>query len=105
LHAALIAYFEPLRMAAQACDKPELAALLPGIVAQPPFSTYVAYSHVLVFFSAVISPPASGSDHVDLQAAIDRGITVAEVTYSNSISISEHVVRMILGPVRNYIPS
>jgi len=46
-----------------------------------------------------------GSDHVDLQAAIDRGITVAEVTYSNSISVSEHVVMMILALVRNYIPS
>jgi formate dehydrogenase len=37
-----------------------------------------------------------GSDHVDLKAAIDRGITVAEVTYCNSISVSEHVVMMIL---------
>src|SRR6202795_630171 len=46
-----------------------------------------------------------GSDHTDLQAAIDRGITVAEVTYCNSISVSEHVVMMILGLVRNYIPS
>src|ERR1700685_4118476 len=46
-----------------------------------------------------------GSDHVDLQAAIKRGITVAEVTYSNSISVSEHVVMMILALVRNYIPS
>src|SRR6266478_2246930 len=46
-----------------------------------------------------------GSDHVDLQAAIERGITVAEVTYSNSISVSEHVVMMILSLVRNYIPS
>src|ERR1700759_846469 len=46
-----------------------------------------------------------GSDHVDLQAAIERGMTVAEVTYSNSISVSEHVVMMILGLVRNYIPS
>jgi formate dehydrogenase len=46
-----------------------------------------------------------GSDHVDLQAAIDNGITVAEVTYCNSISVSEHVVMMILGLVRNYIPS
>ena len=46
-----------------------------------------------------------GSDHVDLQAAIDRGITVAEVTYCNSISVSEHVVMMILSLVRNYIPS
>jgi len=46
-----------------------------------------------------------GSDHVDLQAAIERGITVAEVTYCNSISVAEHVVMMILGLVRNYIPS
>lgn len=46
-----------------------------------------------------------GSDHVDLQAAIDAGITVAEVTYCNSISVAEHVVMMILGLVRNYIPS
>jgi formate dehydrogenase len=46
-----------------------------------------------------------GSDHVDLQAAMDRGMTVAEVTYCNSISVSEHIVMMILALVRNYIPS
>lgn len=46
-----------------------------------------------------------GSDHVDLDAAIDRGVTVAEVTYSNSISVSEHVVMMILSLVRNYLPA
>jgi formate dehydrogenase len=45
-----------------------------------------------------------GSDHVDLDAAIERNITVAEVTYSNSISVSEHVVMMILALVRDYIP-
>lgn len=46
-----------------------------------------------------------GSDHVDLQAAMQHGITVAEVTYCNSISVAEHVVMMILSLVRNYIPS
>src|SRR5881409_2306682 len=46
-----------------------------------------------------------GSDHVDLAAAIERGVTVTEITYSNSISVSEHVVMMILALVRNYIPS
>src|SRR5882672_12704944 len=46
-----------------------------------------------------------GSDHVDLSAAMANGITVAEVTYCNSISVAEHVVMMILGLVRNYIPS
>jgi formate dehydrogenase len=46
-----------------------------------------------------------GSDHTDLQAAIERGITVAEVTYCNSISVSEHVVMMILSLARNYLQS
>jgi formate dehydrogenase len=46
-----------------------------------------------------------GSDHVDLESAIKHGVTVAEVTYSNSISVSEHVVMMILSLVRNYLPS
>jgi formate dehydrogenase len=46
-----------------------------------------------------------GSDHVDLDAAIKAGITVAEVTYCNSISVAEHVVMMILSLVRNYLPS
>jgi len=46
-----------------------------------------------------------GSDHVDLESAIAHGVTVAEVTYCNSISVAEHVVMMILSLVRNYIPS
>jgi formate dehydrogenase len=46
-----------------------------------------------------------GSDHIDLQAAMDHNVTVAEVTYSNSISVAEHVVMMILALVRNYLPS
>jgi len=35
----------------------------------------------------------------------DDSVTVAEVTFSNSISVSEHVVMAILALVRNYIPS
>jgi len=46
-----------------------------------------------------------GSDHVDLDAAIKHGVSVVEVTFCNSISVAEHVVMMILGLVRNYIPS
>ncbi|MFG1709504.1 NAD-dependent formate dehydrogenase [Nonomuraea sp. M3C6] len=46
-----------------------------------------------------------GSDHVDLDAAIAGGLTVAEVTYSNSISVAEHEVMMILAMVRNYLPA
>ena len=46
-----------------------------------------------------------GSDHVDLQASMERGITVAEITYCNSNSVAEHVVMQMLSLVRNYIPS
>ena len=45
-----------------------------------------------------------GSDHVDLQSAIDNNITVCEVTYCNSISVAEHAVMQILALVRDYIP-
>ncbi|MGH8166835.1 MAG: NAD-dependent formate dehydrogenase [Woeseiaceae bacterium] len=45
-----------------------------------------------------------GSDHVDLQAAIDNDLTVCEITYCNSISVSEHTVMMILTLVRDYLP-
>lgn len=46
-----------------------------------------------------------GSDHIDLDAAMAHRITVAEITYSNSISVAEHVVMMVLSLVRNYLPS
>jgi len=46
-----------------------------------------------------------GSDHVDLQAAMERDITVAEITYCNSNSVAEHIVMQMLSLVRNYIPS
>ncbi len=46
-----------------------------------------------------------GSDHTDLQAALDRSLTVAEVTFCNSISVAEHVMMQILALVRNFIPS
>ncbi|MET7918417.1 NAD-dependent formate dehydrogenase [Streptomyces avermitilis] len=46
-----------------------------------------------------------GSDHVDLPSAIAHGMTVAEVTFSNSISVSEHAVMQILTLVHNYMPA
>jgi len=46
-----------------------------------------------------------GSDHFDLQAAADHGITVAEITGSNVVSVAEHVVMQILALVRNFIPA
>ncbi|KAA8563690.1 hypothetical protein EYC84_011710 [Monilinia fructicola] len=48
-----------------------------------------------------------GSDHVDLNAAnkTNGGITVAEVTGSNVVSVAEHVVMTILVLVRNFVPA
>ena len=45
-----------------------------------------------------------GSDHVDLQAAINSNVTVCEVTWCNSISVAEHAVMQMLALVRDYIP-
>ena len=46
-----------------------------------------------------------GSDHVDLAAAAARGITVAEITGSNVVSVAEHSIMQILTLVRNYLPA
>ncbi|MCD2255388.1 NAD-dependent formate dehydrogenase [Agrilactobacillus fermenti] len=46
-----------------------------------------------------------GSDHVDLNAANEHNVTVAEVTYSNSISVAEAEVMQLLALVRNFIPA
>lgn len=46
-----------------------------------------------------------GSDHVDLAAAAEHGVTVAEITGSNVVSVAEHAVMMILALVRNYMPA
>jgi len=46
-----------------------------------------------------------GSDHVDLAAAADHEVTVAEITGSNVVSVAEHVVMMILALVRNFMPA
>ncbi|MGO8371688.1 NAD-dependent formate dehydrogenase [Rhizobium ruizarguesonis] len=76
------------------------------VISQPFWPAYLTAERIAKAPKLKLALTAGiGSDHVDLQAAIDRGITVAEVTYCNSISVSEHVVMMILGLVRNYIPS
>lgn len=46
-----------------------------------------------------------GSDHVDAEAATEHGITVAEVTGSNVVSVAEHNVLQILALVRNFVPA
>jgi formate dehydrogenase len=76
------------------------------VISQPFWPAYLTAERIAKAPKLKLAITAGiGSDHVDLQAAIDRGITVAEVTYCNSISVAEHVVMMILSLVRNYIPS
>jgi formate dehydrogenase len=76
------------------------------VISQPFWPAYLTAERIAKAPNLKLAITAGiGSDHVDLQAAIENGITVAEVTYSNSISVSEHVVMMILALVRNYIPS
>jgi formate dehydrogenase len=75
------------------------------VISQPFWPAYLTAERIAKAPNLKLALTAGiGSDHVDLQAAIDAGLTVAEVTYSNSISVAEHVVMMILALVRNYIP-
>jgi formate dehydrogenase len=76
------------------------------VISQPFWPAYLTAERIAKAPNLKLALTAGiGSDHVDLQAAMDAGMTVAEVTYSNSISVAEHVVMMILSLVRNYIPS
>ncbi len=76
------------------------------VISQPFWPAYLTAERIAKAPKLKLALTAGiGSDHVDLQAAIERGITVAEVTFCNSISVAEHVVMMILALVRNYIPS
>ena len=76
------------------------------VISQPFWPAYLTAERIAKAPNLKLALTAGiGSDHVDLKAAMDAGVTVAEVTYCNSISVSEHVVMMILGLVRNYIPS
>ncbi|KAF8750162.1 hypothetical protein HU200_012412 [Digitaria exilis] len=45
-----------------------------------------------------------GSDHVDLAAAAAAGLTVAEVTGSNTVSVAEDQLMRVLVLVRNFLP-
>jgi formate dehydrogenase len=76
------------------------------VISQPFWPVYLTAERIAKAPELKLAITAGiGSDHVDLQAAIERGITVAEVTYCNSISVAEHVLMVILSLVRNYIPS
>ena len=76
------------------------------VISQPFWPAYLTAERIAAAPNLKLAITAGiGSDHVDLDAAIAHGVTVAEVTYCNSISVAEHVVMMILSLVRNYLPS
>src|SRR6202046_4748824 len=76
------------------------------VISQPFWPAYLTAERIAQATNLKLAVTAGiGSDHVDLNAAIARGITVAEVTFCNSISVAEHAVMQILALVRNFVPS
>ena len=75
------------------------------VISQPFWPAYLTAERIAKSPNLKLAITAGiGSDHVDLQAAINRDITVCEVTWCNSISVAEHAVMQILALVRDYIP-
>lgn len=87
----------------------EFERLLPEaevVISQPFWPAYLTAERISKARKLRLALTAGiGSDHVDLAAAARAGITVAEVTGSNCVSVAEHVVMMVLALVRNYLPS
>lgn len=76
------------------------------VISQPFWPAYLTAERIAKADNLKLAITAGvGSDHVDLDAAINRGITVVEETFSNSISVAEHTVMQILALVRNFMPS
>jgi formate dehydrogenase len=76
------------------------------VISQPFWPAYLTAERLAKAVKLKLALTAGvGSDHIDLKAAAALGITVAEVTYSNSISVAEHATMMILALVRNYLPA
>lgn len=76
------------------------------VISQPFWPAYLTKERIAKAKKLKLALTAGiGSDHVDLDAAARAHVTVAEVTGSNSISVAEHAVMMVLSLVRNYLPS
>lgn len=76
------------------------------IISTPFFPAYITKERIANAPNLKLCVTAGvGSDHVDLNAANEKKITVAEVTGSNVVSVAEHVMGTILGLVRNMVPS
>src|SRR3546814_2495213 len=74
------------------------------VISQPFWPAYLTAERIAKAPKLTLALTAGiGSAHVDFAAAIQAGITVPEVTFCNSISLADHAVTMLLGPVRNYL--
>ena len=75
------------------------------VISQPFWPAYLTAERIAKAPNLKLAITAGiGSDHVDLQSAINRDMTVAEVTWCNSISVAEHAVMQMLALVRDYLP-
>ena len=73
------------------------------VISQPFFPYYLTKEKIEKAKNLKMAITAGiGSDHVDLQAAMDHKIDVVEVTFCNSRSVAEHIVMMIVSLVRDY---
>ena len=73
------------------------------VISQPFFPYYLTKERIEKAKNLKMAITAGiGSDHVDLQAAIENNVDVVEVTFCNSRSVAEHIVMMILSMVRDY---
>lgn len=76
------------------------------IITTPFFPAYITKERIEAAPKLKICVTAGvGLDHVDLDAANERKLTVAEVTGSNVVSVAEHVMMTILDLVRNFVPA
>lgn len=74
------------------------------VISQPFYPAYLDAARLEKAKNLKIAITAGiGSDHVDLAGANKKGITVAEVTFCNSISVSEHAVMQMLALVRDFV--
>ena len=73
------------------------------VISQPFFPYYLTKERIAKAKNLKMAITAGiGSDHVDLQAAMENKIDVVEVTFCNSRSVAEHIVMMIVSMVRDY---
>ena len=88
---------------AKGCKADQELADADIVISQPFFPYYLTKERLSIAKKLKLAITAGiGSDHVDLESAMEHGVDVVEVTYCNSRSVAEHIVMMILSLVRDY---